>query len=184
MSVRNSSDRRIIEALAPPSWGEASMKPSDVGESADGRYRALTPLRGQILNMLAASERPLGTYEIAASIENAEGKACHPNSVRRALNYLMEGQLAVQVKSLHKFIAAPTSPPHDLVVLICTACMTVEAAASPGLEKGLKQIAADKLFTAQHLFIECVGLCRDCAPQDGRKIEVPVETLGSIPANT
>ena len=156
------------------------MKPSNVVKFADGRSEALTPLRGQILRMLAASERPLGAYEIAASIGNAGGKASHPNSVRRALNYLTERHLAVYLSSLHKFIAAPTGPQYDLALLICTACTRVEAAASPGLETGLRQIAADKLFTVRRLLIECVGICPDCARQDGREIEELAPTAVSF----
>lgn len=150
------------------------MKAVDVGGSVEGRHEALTPLRSQILDMLIVRGRPLGAYEIAASIGGAEGKACHPNSVRRALYYLTERHLVVQVKSLHKFIAAPTGPPHDLVVLICTVCMAVEAAASTGLEKKLKQVAADKLFTVRQLLTECVGICRTCAGKNVREVEEPI----------
>ena len=141
------------------------MKLSDFGESAGEQYETLTPLRRRILDMLAASERPLGAYEIAALNKDAEGKACHPNSVRRALKFLTERGLAVQVQSLHKFIAAPTSPSHDLIVLICTVCTGVQAEASAGLGKELKQIAVDKLFTVRQLLIECIGMCRNCAPK-------------------
>ena len=99
------------------------------------RGQRLTPIRRQVLEMLAASHRTLGAYEIMDRLAG-EGPRPAPITVYRALDFLLENGLVHRIESRNAFLACIAE--HEeaetgatTVFLICERCGAVGEATRP-----------------------------------------------------
>jgi len=126
------------------------------------RGERLTAMRRLVLEVLAASHKPLGAYEI---IERAgKGPRPAPITVYRALNFLREQGLVHRIESRNAFIACVNNHgSEDLVVfLICELCGEVGEAPSATVAENLKAAARAAGFTPKAPVIEISGICAHC----------------------
>ncbi len=69
----------------------------------DQRAQSLTPTRRQVLEVLLASHKPLGAYEIIDRAANRHGTRHAPVTVYRALDFLIENGLAHRIESRNAY---------------------------------------------------------------------------------
>ena len=130
------------------------------------RGQRLTPMRRRVLEVLAASHKPLGAYEIMELVGGAQRPA--PITVYRALDFLRDNGLVHRIESRNAFVACVNNhATGDLVVfLICEHCGAVGEAASAAVTHELKAAARSAGFTPKAPVIEIGGVCAHCRQHD------------------
>jgi Fur family transcriptional regulator, zinc uptake regulator len=123
----------------------------------------LTPTRRLVLEVLAASHRPIGAYEIIDRLAD-HGPRPAPITVYRALDFLVENGLVHRIESRNAFIACINN--HDLgsmvVFLICERCGAVGEAPSVSVAESLMAAATSAGFAPKTPVIEITGICSHC----------------------
>jgi len=85
----------------------------------------LTALRRRVLELVWQSHRPLGAYDILATLSEQDGRRAAPPTVYRALDFLLENGLVHRIASLNAFIGCShPEHPHQGQFLICRNCHT------------------------------------------------------------
>jgi Fur family zinc uptake transcriptional regulator len=123
----------------------------------------LTAQRRRVLELLCASPRPLGAYEILAAMPKG-GRGWAPPTVYRALDFLLEQGLAHRIESLHAFVGCHhPEHPHASQFLICKTCGEVTEIEDEAIARSLDLAASESGFRAQRPVVEVLGTCADCA---------------------
>ena len=72
------------------------------------RGARLTPIRRRVLELIWASHKPSGAYDILEALsQESRGKRIAPPTVYRALDFLLEQGLIHRLESLNAFIGCP-----------------------------------------------------------------------------
>ena len=123
----------------------------------------LTPQRRRVLEILCASDRPLGAYEILDAMRGpAPGTA--PPTVYRALEFLLEQGLVHKLETLHAFVGCNhPEHPHSSQFLICAECGQVKELEDEAVGRSLGSAAAERGFQARRRVVEVIGTCSRCA---------------------
>lgn len=121
-----------------------------------------TGTRRAVLELVWASHRPIGAYEILDRL-NRQGKKAAPPTVYRALDFLMEADLVHRLDSLNAFIGCrdPGSP-HAGQFLICRQCRSVAEMDDEEISRLVGRKAALHGFAAVRQVVEIEGVCRHC----------------------
>ena len=127
------------------------------------RGERLTPMRRCVLEILAASHKPLGAYEIMDQV-GEKGPRPAPITVYRALDFLRQNGLVHRIESLNAFVACVRNHRADALVafLICERCGAVGEAASVAVAATLTSAARAAGFTPKSPVIEIGGICAHC----------------------
>lgn len=124
----------------------------------------LTPIRHKILELIWNSHKAVKAYDLLDQIRPVND-AAKPSTVYRALDFLLEQGLIHRVESLNAFVGCHCSgTQHDQLLLICTACHTVEERAAPDVLSALATELSGAGFVPQRKTIEIHGLCKSCKP--------------------
>lgn len=122
----------------------------------------LTPLRRQVYELIVATGRPIGAYDLLAALEPQRGRV-PPTTVYRTLEFLVEKGFVHRIESLNAFIACcEIGKPHQGQFLICERCgQTVEI---PGDELAGRLSTSPPAhgFEVHRQVVELTGLCREC----------------------
>ena len=123
-----------------------------------------TALRRRVLALVWESHKPVGAYEILASLAE-EGRNSAPPTVYRALGFLIEAGLVHRLNMLNAFIGCPEPDrPHSSQFLICRQCGTVAELDDTRIESLVRERAGSLGFTTANQVVEIDGTCRDCGP--------------------
>ncbi len=123
----------------------------------------LTALRRRVLELVWASHRPLGAYDILGVLSSEDGRRAAPPTVYRALDFLLEQGLIHRLASLNAFIGCNhPGQTHQGHFLICRQCGTAIELAQPSISAAILAAAADVGFAAEGQVVEVVGLCAQC----------------------
>jgi Fur family zinc uptake transcriptional regulator len=127
------------------------------------RGERLTPMRRRVLEILAASHKPLGAYEIMDQI-GEHGQRPAPITVYRALDFLRQNGLVHRIESLNAFVACVRNHRADALVafLICERCGAVGEAPTAAAGQTLAAAARSAGFTPTLSVIEIIGVCSHC----------------------
>ena len=127
------------------------------------RGERLTPMRRHVLEVLSASHKPLGAYEIIDLVA-ARGPRPAPITIYRALDFLTAQGLVHRIESRNAFLACINNHASDapVVFLICEHCGAVGEAASAAVAEQLKSAARAAGFTPKAPVIEIGGVCAHC----------------------
>jgi Fur family zinc uptake transcriptional regulator len=122
----------------------------------------LTPVRRRTLEILLTEHRAMGAYEVLDRLV-ADGFGNQPPVAYRALEFLVEHDLAHRIQRLNAF-AACTHPggKHSPIFLICRACDTVAEAAAEVVLDAIDSAAAAHGFEVERVNMEVLGLCPAC----------------------
>src|SRR5262245_33562459 len=125
------------------------------------RAQRLTPIRRKVLEVLAASHRPLGAYDVMAQVG---GPRPAPITIYRALDFLIEHGLVHRIASRNAFLACVNNHSNDALVafLICESCGTVGEAPGGAVGQSLSAAARSAGFTPKMSVVEITGLCAHC----------------------
>jgi len=126
----------------------------------------LTAIRRQVLELVWASHRPIGAYDILDELKRCGRKAAPP-TVYRALDFLIDAGLAHRLDSLNAFVGCPDpQASHSGQFLICRRCRSVAELDDADIT-GLVEQKADALgFSAIRQVLEIQGLCRHCRERE------------------
>jgi Fur family zinc uptake transcriptional regulator len=153
----------------------ASTRTSDPGpnpvrwqvqvESACARQGLhLTPLRRQVLAILAESSAPLGAYAIIDQLSRREGKPIAPPTVYRTLEFFLQNGFVYKIESRNAYAPCEhLGHAHHGALLLCAKCGRSDEIEDVKLDRLLQEAAARAGFAPQRQMVELVGLCRDCA---------------------
>ncbi len=122
-----------------------------------------------VLDVLAASDKPMGAYEILAELR--EKGITGPPTVYRALERLKALGLAHHIASLNSYIACHDDHghAHDFVSFaICKNCKNVEEIQDKSIRKALQNVSSAHRFKVESEVIELVGICLDCDESKGK----------------
>ncbi len=127
------------------------------------RGERLTPMRRRVLEVLAASHKPLGAYEIMDRLGRG-GPRPAPITVYRALDFLRLNGLAHRIESRNAFVACGRNHGTDALVafLICARCGAVGEAPAADVARSLAAAARSEGFTPTLSVIEITGTCKHC----------------------
>ena len=116
----------------------------------------LTPVRRRTLEILLASHRALGAYDVLARLSE-EGLGSQPPVAYRALGFLTEHGLAHRIEGLNAFVACShPGERHDPAFLICRACGAVAE------EEARDPVPEASGFVIERTVVEALGLCPAC----------------------
>ena len=127
------------------------------------RGERLTPMRRHVLEILAASHKPLGAYEIMDQAAR-KGPRPAPITIYRALDFLRDNGLVHRIESRNAFVACGRNHRSDALVafLICERCGAVGEAPAAAVGQALAAAARSAGFTPHMPVIEIAGTCSQC----------------------
>lgn len=124
----------------------------------------LTPARQRILDVLCASARPLGAYDMIDRLADSTGKRPAPISIYRALEFLVDHGFVHRLSSRNAYLACWQG--HDVrepvVFLLCEDCGSVREVVSRPVFDSLQAVAQDAGFGVRSQVIELTGRCASC----------------------
>jgi Fur family zinc uptake transcriptional regulator len=130
------------------------------------RSQRLTPMRRKVLEVLAASHKPLGAYEIIDAAASG-GPRPAPITIYRALDFLMENGLVHRIESRNAFLACAHQ--HDtgavIAFLICDTCGDVGEVPGSDISASLLSAANSTGFRPKMSVVEITGTCAHCSAQ-------------------
>ncbi len=124
----------------------------------------LTPARQRILDLLTATQKPLGAYDLIDQLASTNAKRPAPISVYRALDYLVDQGLVHRLASRNAFLACRHghAASEPVVFLICDTCGAVSEATSAEMRESLDSTSSRLGFRARSRVIELAGECAQC----------------------
>ncbi|WP_312359685.1 zinc uptake transcriptional repressor Zur [Stutzerimonas balearica] len=123
----------------------------------------LTALRRRVLELVWQSHRPLGAYDILATLSEQDGRRAAPPTVYRALDFLLENGLVHRIASLNAFIGCShPEHPHQGQFLICRNCHTAIELEQASIAEAIESAACTVDFAVETQTVEVVGLCAPC----------------------
>jgi Fur family zinc uptake transcriptional regulator len=124
---------------------------------------ALTPLRRQILAILAQAPAPLGAYAIIEELSREQRKSVAPPTVYRTLEFFLENGFLHKIESRNAYAPCEhLGHDHHGILLICGRCGRTDEIENPRFDKLLQETAAKAGFAARRQVVEVEGLCQNC----------------------
>ena len=121
-----------------------------------------TPSRYIVLEIIAASERPIGAYSIIDEMGKVTDKP-KPTTVYRAIDFLQENGFIHKIESLNAFVACEAGHVHfGSQFIVCTDCGAVEEVHLCNLPEDLRKKVEATGFKMDHWNTEIHGLCETC----------------------
>jgi Fur family zinc uptake transcriptional regulator len=132
----------------------------------EGRGARLTPQRRQVLEILCASPKPLGAYDILDLLKQGV-PAAKPPTVYRALEFLLQQGLVHRIESLNAYVGCVhPDHPHASQFLICRDCGEVRELESQSVDRTLGSALRACGFKADSRVVEVTGRCLRCSEQE------------------
>jgi Fur family zinc uptake transcriptional regulator len=122
----------------------------------------LTPLRADVLRLVAESDRPVKAYDLLDRI-HASKAASAPPTVYRALDFLLANGFIHKLESINAFVACHhPSVQHTVPFLICDNCHLAVEMEDERIPLLLDEKARALGFAPQAQTLEVHGLCSAC----------------------
>lgn len=123
----------------------------------------LTTLRKRVLELVWASHKPLGAYDILGVLSDEYGRRAAPPTVYRALDFLLENGLVHRIASLNAFVGCShPEHAHQGQFLICRGCHAAIELEQAAISDAIINGAAGVGFAVESQTVEVVGLCAGC----------------------
>ncbi|RYZ72361.1 MAG: transcriptional repressor [Lysobacteraceae bacterium] len=137
-----------------------------VERACQERGLRLTPIRGRVLELIAAAGKPVKAYELLELVREKKGVGADaPPTVYRALDFLMANGFVHKLESVNAFVAChhPNSDQHSVPFLICDRCHSAVELEDREVVQQLEARAKALGFQPQAQTLEVHGLCARCA---------------------
>lgn len=126
------------------------------------RQLRLTPIREQVLQLLAEYGRPVKAYDLLEMMRSRVG-ANAPPTVYRALDFLIENAFIHKLASINAYVACHhPDVSHSVPFLICDNCQNAIELEDDSIAECLVAKAGVLGFQTRAQVLEVHGLCRDC----------------------
>ena len=126
----------------------------------------LTPIRANVLRLIAEAGKPVKAYELLELVREGKGVGADaPPTVYRALDFLMANGFVHKLSSVNSFVAChhPSSSQHSVPFLICNRCHSAVELEDRDIVRQLEERAKALGFKPQAQTLEVHGLCANCA---------------------
>lgn len=126
----------------------------------------LTPIRANVLRLIAEAGKPVKAYELLEWVRAGKGVGADaPPTVYRALDFLMANGFVHKLASVNSFVAChhPSSHQHSVPFLICNGCHNAVELEDSEIVRLLDARARALGFKPQAQTLEVHGLCANCA---------------------
>ena len=121
-----------------------------------------TPSRRMTLEIIVASSRPIGAYDVIEEMGKITEKP-KPTTVYRAIDFLQQHGFIHKIESLSAFVACHAGHSHSgSQFIVCSDCGTVEEVHLCHLPKALENKVNDTGFKMDHWNTEIHGTCHLC----------------------
>ena len=137
-----------------------------VERACNERGLRLTPIRANVLRLIADAGKPVKAYELLDWVRAGKGVGADaPPTVYRALDFLMANGFVHKLASVNSFVAChhPSSHQHSVPFLICNSCHNAVELEDSEIVRQLDARARALGFKPQAQTLEVHGLCANCA---------------------
>lgn len=139
----------------------------EVERACDERGLRLTPLRADVLRLIANAGQPVKAYDLLARISESKA-ASAPPTIYRALDFLLAHGFIHKLESINAFVACHhPRVRHAVPFLICDGCHVAIEMEDEKISRQLDERARALGFTPQAQTLEVHGLCAACAAAGG-----------------
>ena len=133
-----------------------------VERECTSRGLRLTPLRAEVLQILACAERPTKAYELLDRIKASKAPGSPP-TVYRTLDFLVGNGFVHKLESINAFVACHhPAQNHVAPFLICDTCQRVLEIDDATVPTLLNKQAGALGFAPSTQTLEVHGHCADC----------------------
>ena len=134
-------------------------------QACERRGARLTGIRRQVLGLVLESGTPAGAYELLDRLRPRH-KGAAPQTVYRALDFLLEHGLIHKVERLAAFVPCvhgiEEGHRHAVQFLICQRCGHVQELSDAEIGGAMARAAQESGFTVLGSTVEADGICADC----------------------
>lgn len=121
-----------------------------------------TEPRQHVLEIIAASKKPMGAYDILESLGQYMD-APKPPTAYRAIEFLMEQGIVHRIESLNAYVLCGSDHRHNgSQFMVCDSCGTVVEAHICHVPDDLAARAREEGFVLSRWDAELHGTCKDC----------------------
>lgn len=123
----------------------------------------LTPLRAQVLGLVAAAGKPVKAYDLLDLMKSESGSTAPP-TVYRALDFLLEQGFIHRLASVNAFVGCHhPQVRHSVPFLICDNCQNAIELEDTRISELLESQARALGFGTRAQTLEVHGLCAECS---------------------
>jgi Fur family zinc uptake transcriptional regulator len=135
----------------------------EVERECRARGLRLTPLRREVLELVAKARKPVKAYDLLESLRDNHAGAAPP-TVYRALDFLLDNGFIHQLQSVNAFVFCQhPAEAHQVPFLICDTCESATEVCDEGaIARLIEQQARGFGFRAKAQTLEVHGVCRQC----------------------
>jgi Fur family zinc uptake transcriptional regulator len=166
MSARRNA---VPHTASPPSHDHHDHRHDDaksfvlaVEHASNERGLRLTPLRREVLELVAAAGKPVKAYDLLDSLRDRHGNAAPP-TVYRALDFLLEHGFIHKLESINAYVSCHhPAEAHQVPFLICDVCSCAQEICDERVAALIEVQAKAAGFRPQAQTLEVHGVCKDC----------------------
>ncbi len=122
----------------------------------------MTPLRTEILKLIAEAKHPITAYELLRQLRTSKANS-EPPTVYRVLDYLQHNRLIHKINSNNTYIACDKPhKPHRGQIFLCQTCGNSYETYDDKVIHALEEYAKTNHFQLSQNLIEIMGICKTC----------------------
>jgi Fur family zinc uptake transcriptional regulator len=145
--------------------GDAQSFVRAVEQASVERGLRLTPLRKEVLELVAAAGKPVKAYDLLDQLRDRHGNAAPP-TVYRALDFLLEHGFIHKLESINAYVSCHhPEEVHQVPFLICDVCSSAQEVCDPRVAALIEEQARAMGFRPQAQTLEVHGVCKNCRKQ-------------------
>lgn len=134
----------------------------EVEHECDARSLRLTPLRREVLELVAKARRPVKAYDLLESLRDRHAGAAPP-TVYRALDFLLENGFIHKLESINAYVSCHhPAEAHQVPFLICDKCQCAQEVCDERVAELIEAQAKAFGFRPQAQTLEVHGICKNC----------------------
>lgn len=133
-----------------------------VEHASAARGLRLTPLRREVLELIATADKPVKAYDLLDQLREKHGNAAPP-TVYRALDFLLGNGFIHKLESVNAFVSCHhPDEAHQVPFLICDTCSSAQEVCDERVAELIEAQARALGFRPQGQTLEVHGTCKRC----------------------
>lgn len=133
-----------------------------VEAASQTRGLRLTPLRKEVLELIAGEHKPIKAYDLLDLLREKHGNAAPP-TVYRALDFLLENGFIHKLESINAYVSCHhPDEAHQVPFLICDICSSAQEVCDERVAALIEAQASALGFRPQAQTLEVHGICKRC----------------------
>ncbi|QWT21162.1 transcriptional repressor [Bacillus sp. NP157] len=133
-----------------------------VEHASNERGLRLTPLRREVLELVADAGKPVKAYDLLDRLREKHGNAAPP-TVYRALDFLLENGFIHKLESINAYVSCHHPAEfHQVPFLICDKCQCAQEVCDVRVAELIEAQAQALGFRPQAQTLEVHGICKNC----------------------